>query len=78
MTVPQPDARKPDALDEFAAGAANAAQLVPDEPPVEQAEGCIADTQPEEAVEQETAIRRPLQTREAYLKKGEDLIRSLL
>jgi len=85
MPVFKPDMSKPNGVDEFTTQAANAAQLVaevgaeldteePDQPGLE-----AEPVEEEEAAEDEVADNRgPLQTREAYLKKGEDLIRSLL
>jgi hypothetical protein len=84
MPVFKPDMSKPNGVDESTTQAANAAQLVaevgaeldteePDQP------GLEAEPVEEEAAEDEVSDNRgPLQTREAYLKKGEELIRSLL
>jgi hypothetical protein len=72
---------------EFATEAANAAQLVPDvsaeldeEIPTvdEELSGLEAEPVEDAAQEEPSGIRGAIHTREAYLKKGEDLIRSLL
>jgi hypothetical protein len=82
MPVFKPDMSKPNGVDEFTTQAANTALLVaeveldaeePDQP------GLEGGPVEEDAAEDEVSDNRgPLQTREAYLKKGEDLIRSLL
>lgn len=84
MPVFKPDMSKPKGVDEFTTQAANAAQLVaevgaeldteePDKPGLEA--GLVEENAAEDEV---SGNRGRLQTREAYLKKGEDLIRSLL
>ena len=88
MPVFKPDMSMPHGVDESTTQAANAAQFLAEDGAEldEELEGSSADQdqpaaqeQPIEDVADEVSRNRsPLQTREAYLKKGEDLIRSLL
>lgn len=88
MTLPRSHARTPLNLDELTVLAAHATQLVPDDTLIELDDSGVAAAPPgppvedgqmaEESAAEESANHAPLQTREAYLKKGEDLIRSLL
>jgi hypothetical protein len=89
MPVFKPDMSKPQGVDDSTTQAANAAQFVAEdgaELDEELEVSSVAQDQPatqeqplEDAAEDEVSGNcSPLQTREAYLKKGEDLIRSLL
>jgi hypothetical protein len=90
MPVFKSEMSEPKVVDESTTQAANAAQFVAeegaelDEGGVELGEEVeVSGAQPDQPEEQpvEDAVsgdRNSLQTREAYLKKGEDLIRSLL
>jgi hypothetical protein len=94
MPVFKHEMSEPNSVDEFTTQAANAAQLVPEDSAELDAEEQDQDQdqdqdQPllgadpvedaaQDAEDEACGDRGPPQTREAYLKKGEDLIRSLL
>jgi hypothetical protein len=83
MPVAQPITPQPRSINEFTTQAANAAHLIAEgaergEEARKRPGQSLEPMEAAEAQDEASSHREPPQTREAYLKKGEDLIRSLL